>query len=353
MANSVSLREEDPLLKDLSEKKQSFRRNVVSLAADLKQARTRLAQQERFCSQEAISRQASKAKQSSFILESLSLKKIFFWFRSWRLLEAETRVKRMEDEMLELSKELNKKVEQIRASDVATEKYVKELGDIKSQLAATHATAEASALSAESAQSQCILLSKHLHERTGSLKEQEDQVTRLGEQLENLQKELKARESSQKQLRDDVSKVEEVNTKENSELDEDSPKNFERIDKLLRVKDDEIARLRDELKIISAHWRFKTQELEDQVENQRRINQELKKKVLKLEFCLGETRIQTRKLHKIGERNDVAIQELKKQLAAKKQHEADPFSNQNFWDKSGFKVVVSMSMLILVAFSRR
>lgn len=62
MANSVSLREEDPLLKDLSEKKQSFRRNVVSLAADLKQARTRLAEQERFCSQEAISRQASKAK---------------------------------------------------------------------------------------------------------------------------------------------------------------------------------------------------------------------------------------------------------------------------------------------------
>ncbi|KAF8110098.1 hypothetical protein N665_0088s0109 [Sinapis alba] len=333
MAASVSLREDDPLLKDLSEKKQSFRRNVVSLAADLKQARTRLAEQERSCSLEAMSRQ-----------------------------EAERRVKRMEDEMLKLANELNKKVEQIRASDVATEKYVKELGDIKSQLEATQATAEASALSAESAQSQCRLLSKHLHERTGSLKEQEDQVTRLGEQLENLQKELKARESSQKQLRDEVSKVEgdimcvvasEVRTKVNFEQDEDSPNNFERINKLLKVKDDEIARLRDELKIISAHWRFKTQELEDQVENQRRINQELKKKVLKLEFCLGETRIQTRKLHKIGERNDVAIQELKKQLAAKKQHEADPFSNQNFWDKSGFKVVVSMSMLILVAFSRR
>ncbi|CAG7868406.1 unnamed protein product [Brassica rapa] len=323
MAASVSLREEDdPLLKDLSEKKQSFRRNVVSLAADLKQARTRLAEQERSCSQEVISRQ-----------------------------EAEARVKRMEDEMLELAKELNKKVEQIRASDLATEKYVKELGEIKSQLAATHATAEASALSAESAQSQCRLLSKHLHERTSSLKEQEDQVTRLGKKLENLQKELEARESSQKQLRDEVSKVEGVAS---VLLEEDSPKNFERINKLLKAKDDEIARLRDELKIISAHWRFKTQELEDQqVENQRRINQELKKKVLKLEFCLGETRIQTRKLHKIGERNAVAIQELKKQLAAKKQHEAGPFNNQNFWDKSGFKVVVSMSMLILVAFSRR
>ncbi|WZZ56954.1 nuclear envelope-associated protein 3 [Brassica napus] len=325
MAASVSLREEDPLLKDLSEKKQSFRRNVVSLAADLKQARTRLAEQERSCSQEVISRQ-----------------------------EAEARVKRMEDEMLELSKELNKKVEQIRASDVATEKYVKELGEIKSQLAATQATAEASALSADSAYSQCRLLSKHLHERTGSLKEQEDQVTRLGQQLEDLQKELEARESSQKQLRDEVSKVEVDLMRVASVLpEEDSPKNFERINKLLKAKDDEIARLRDELKIISAHWRFKTQELEDQVENQRRINQELKKKVLKLEFCLGETRIQTRKLHKIGERNAVAIQELKKQLAAKKQHEADPFNNQNFWDKSGFKVVVSMSMLLLVAFSRR
>ncbi|CAH2038477.1 unnamed protein product, partial [Thlaspi arvense] len=288
MPTSVSLREDDPLLKDLSEKKQSFRRNVVSLATELKQARTRLVEQERSCSQEVMSRQASKLIH----------------------IEAETRVKRMEDEMLELSEELNKKVEQIRASDAATEKYVKELGDIKSQLAATQATAEASALSAESAQSQCRVLSKHLHERTGSLKQHEDQVTRLGEQLENLRKEIQARESSQKQLRDEVLKVEGdimravsvVRTTESFEVrkvvDEDAPKNFERINKLLTTKDDEIARLRDELKIISAHWRFKTKELEDQVENQRRIDQELRKKVLKLEFCLRETRIQTRKLHK-------------------------------------------------------
>lgn len=155
--------------------------------------------------------------------------------------------------------------------------YLKELGDIKSQLAATHATAEASALSAESAQSQCRVLSKQLHERTSSLKEHEYQVTRLGEQLDNLQKELQTRESSQKQLRDEVMKVEGdimravsvVRTNEKFEmqkvLDEDSPKNFERINKLLTAKDDEIARLRDELKIISAHWRFKTKELEDQV----------------------------------------------------------------------------------------
>ncbi|CAL5424303.1 unnamed protein product [Camellia sinensis] len=36
----------DPLLKDLSEKKQSFGRNVVSLAVELKEVRSRLASQE-------------------------------------------------------------------------------------------------------------------------------------------------------------------------------------------------------------------------------------------------------------------------------------------------------------------
>lgn len=36
-----------------------------------------------------------------------------------------------------------------------------------------------------------------------------------------------------------------------------------------------------------------------QLEKQRRTDQELKKKVLKLEFCLQEARNQTRKLHRV------------------------------------------------------
>lgn len=60
MPTSVSLREDDPLLKDLSEKKQSFRRNVVSLATELKEARTRLAEQERSCSKQVMSRLVNK-----------------------------------------------------------------------------------------------------------------------------------------------------------------------------------------------------------------------------------------------------------------------------------------------------
>lgn len=50
------VREVDPLLKDLSEKKQSFRRNVVSLAAELKEVRGRLASQEQSFAKETLDR---------------------------------------------------------------------------------------------------------------------------------------------------------------------------------------------------------------------------------------------------------------------------------------------------------
>lgn len=53
-----SARDMDPLLKDLNEKKQSFRRNVVSLAVELKEVRTRLASQEQSFTIETLTRQA-------------------------------------------------------------------------------------------------------------------------------------------------------------------------------------------------------------------------------------------------------------------------------------------------------
>ncbi|KAE8702685.1 hypothetical protein F3Y22_tig00110482pilonHSYRG00639 [Hibiscus syriacus] len=105
---------------------------------------------------------------------------------------------------------------------------------------------------------------------------------------------------------------------------------------------------------MSAHWKLKTKELESQLEKQRRADQELKKRVLKLEFCLQEARSQTRKLQRMGERRDKALKEFRDQLAAKQQSAAGVGSEkQNFWESSGFKIVVSMSMLILVVFSKR
>lgn len=99
----------------------------------------------------------------------------------------------------------------------------------------------------------------------------------MEEQLDNLQKDLEARESTQKQLKDEVARVEhdimqalaKAGSKRECELmkilDEVSPKNIEKMNRLLTTKDEEIGRLRDEIKILSAHWRFKTKELESQV----------------------------------------------------------------------------------------
>ncbi|KAL1293928.1 hypothetical protein HN51_054598 [Arachis hypogaea] len=341
VTSTVALaRDIDPLLKDLNEKKQSFKRNVVSLAAELKDVRNRLASQEQSYAKETLTRK-----------------------------EAETKAKRMEFEIGRLQKKLEERNEQLQASASSAEKYLKDLDDLGTQLVATRATADASAASAQSAQLQCLELLKELDEKNTSLREHEDRVTRLGEQLDNLQKDLQARESSQKQLKDEVMRIErdimEALAKAGEDkdcelrklLDEVSPKNVEKMNKLLVVKDEEIARLKDDIKIMSAHWKIKTKELESQLEKQRRVDQELKKRVLKLEFCLQEARSQTRKLQRMGERRDKAIKELRDQLAAK-QHRAPEDAEkhhhqQNFWDTSGFKLVVSMSMLVLVVFSKR
>lgn len=154
---------------------------------------------------------------------------------------------------------------------------LKELDAVRSQLASTQATADASTASAQSAQLQCLALLKELDEKNFSLKEHEERVTRLGEQLDNLQKDLQARESSQKQLKDEVMRIEHdimqaiSKTGANKDcelrkiLDEVSPKNIEKMNRLLVVKDEEIGKLRDEIRVMSAHWKMKTKELESQV----------------------------------------------------------------------------------------
>ncbi|KAE9589540.1 hypothetical protein Lal_00000101 [Lupinus albus] len=336
LTSSIATRDVDPLLKDLNEKKQSFRRNVVTLAAELKELRTRLATQEQSYVKETLTRQ-----------------------------EAETKAKSMELEIGRLQKNLEERNEQLQASASSAEKYLKELDDLRTQLVATRATADASAASAQSAQLQCVELLRELDEKNSSLREHEDRVSRMGEKLDNLQKDLQAREFSQKQLKDEVLRIEHdimealAKAGENKDcelrkiLDEVSPRNFDRMNKLLVVKDEELLKLKDEIKIMSAHWKLKTKELESQLEKQRRADQELKKRVLKLEFCLQEARSQTRKLQRMGERREKAIKELRDQLASKQQGGSVAEEKQNFWDTSGFKIVVSVSMLVLVVFSKR
>ncbi|XP_074560701.1 nuclear envelope-associated protein 2-like, partial [Curcuma longa] len=188
--------------------------------------------------------------------------------------------------------------------------YTKELDVLKSQLAITQATAEGSAASAQSAQSQCSDLLRELDEKNSMLEVHENRVNKLGKQIDFLQKDLKSRESSQRQLREEVLRIEKeimdavemAGAKKDCELRkilaEVSPKNIENINKQLTAKDEEIARVTDEIRVLSTHWKQLTEELQVQLEQQRRIDQELKKRIMKLEFCLQEARSQMRKFQK-------------------------------------------------------
>lgn len=155
--------------------------------------------------------------------------------------------------------------------------HLKELENLRNELSLTQAAAEASAVSSQSAEIQCLVLLSELDEKNLSLKEHEDRVNRLGEQLALLQKDLKAREISQNELKGEVKRIEKemmeavadagVNKEYELQriLEEVSPKNFENLNKHMSEKDEEICRLRDEIRFISAHWKHKTKELENQV----------------------------------------------------------------------------------------
>ncbi|KAF8068567.1 hypothetical protein N665_1142s0018 [Sinapis alba] len=323
----------DPLLKDLDEKKESFRRNVVSLASELKQVRGRLVSQEQ-----------------SFLKETQTRK------------EAEKKAKNMEIEMCKLHKRLEARNCQLQASASAAEKFIKDLEELRSQLDATNQTVESSADSAQSAHVQCSMLKQQLDDKTRSLREHEHRVTQLGHQLDNLQRDLSLRECSEKQLKEELTRIEREVTESITKagigskdcvfqklLEDVSPMN-----RLVEVKEEEeVKKLKDEIRLMSGHWKHKTKELESQLEKQRRIDQDLKKKILKLEFCLQETRSQTRKLQRKEERRDMEIKEIKDMMSEKQQGNEESWEKQKFWDNSGFKIVVSMSMLMLVVVSKR
>ncbi|KAL9272876.1 Nuclear envelope-associated protein 2-like protein [Drosera capensis] len=329
-------RKVDPLMEDLNEVRQRFRRNVVSMATELKDVRGHLALAEEAYIQESLTRQ-----------------------------EAVEKANTMEKEIERLHRDLEERNEAIKALASAAEEYFKELDELKNQLTTTQATANATAASARSAHLQYLALLKELDEKNHYLKQHEDRVHRLAEQLNNLQDELQARESLQNQLRDEVTRVkndmtevvEKAGVIKGLELqkvcDEVSFKSFEKMIKLLAAKDEEITKLKDDIRVLSVDWRIKTKEMESQIEKHRRADHELKRRVIKLEFCLQETRSQTRKLLRAEERRDKTMKELKDELTAKQTALVESTEKQNFWGSPSFKILVSMSMLVLFIFTKR
>lgn len=82
MSSKTSTKEIDPLLRDLDEKKLNFRRNVVSLAAELKDVRSRLSSQEESFAKESLTRQV---RVLGFWFDNLSQKEFYLFYLVVRL----------------------------------------------------------------------------------------------------------------------------------------------------------------------------------------------------------------------------------------------------------------------------
>ncbi|RWR94421.1 myosin heavy chain, cardiac muscle isoform [Cinnamomum micranthum f. kanehirae] len=332
---SSSVGEVDPLLKDLREKKLNFQRNVIALVSELEEVRGQLALQEESLATETQNRKV-----------------------------AEMKVRRMEDEICQLQKSLEERNEQVQESASIAKQYLNELDKLRPQLSLTQATSEASATSTHYVKAQCLDLLISLDEKIRFLEEHENQVNRLTEKLDLLQMDLQVKEVSQIQLKDEVLRIgheimhEIMKSGANHDYELKKifemifSKNFEKVNKQLSTMVEEIATLRDEIKDMTDCWITRTKELELELGRHQKSEKELKKRVLKLEFCLQEAHIQMWKLQRMGERGDKALMELRDQLADKQESGGEGLYKQNFWEGPSFKIAISVSVLVLVVFLR-
>ncbi|KAL6008805.1 hypothetical protein ACLOJK_022031 [Asimina triloba] len=358
---SFSTREVDPLLKDLAEKKQNFRHCVISLAAEIKDVRGQLALKQQSLAQETLNRQACNFLDfySLQIRSSLFLAKDNFHLGQ----AAEAKVKCMEDVISQLQRSLEEKNRQLLMSKSNANQYLKELDNLGSQISVAQALAGKHTTSTKSAQLLCVEMLRELDKKKSSLEEHDVRFNILGQLLDHLIMDLEAMEASQEKLKDEIFRIERdiivavskagyKDEQLRKILEEITHKDFECIKKHLAAKDEEIARLKDEVGVMTANCKFQMKEFESQLEKYERSDQELKKRVLKLEFCQQEARSQIQKLQRTGEKRDKALKELRDQLAMKQQMECSS-KLKNFWESSGFKIGFSLSILVLVLFAKR
>ncbi|CAD6231749.1 unnamed protein product [Miscanthus lutarioriparius] len=291
----------DPLLRDLVEKKLSLKRNVTAMATELKDARNRLASQELLLAQELEARKV-----------------------------AELKAKNLEDEVSKLQKCLEDKDEQLRASLCSTEQ---------------------------------------LNAKNNLMTEGEFPVNNVAEQLNQLHKYLESRDPSLRQFKDCYSSRTESditdafakdgsdNVNEILRTHSDVPsKNSENINQDLVFEDDGVAKLRQGIRVLSAHWENRSKELESQLHKHRRTAQEMKRRVMRLELGIQEPRSRLPKLQRLREKRDRALtlnKEVRNQTAVEQPSCSGSGDKHNLWESSAFKLIASMSMLILFTLAKR
>lgn len=321
--------ESNALLKDLYEKKQNLRRiasEVGSMASELRDVRTRMASQESHLEQETARRQAAEAK-----------------------------AKTMERELELMHKSLEEKNAHAISTAAVAEQYLRELVDVRARLESFQETADPKVASAVTAQLQCKTLMEELEMKNEALIEHDAYAKKLSQQLLDLQQELQLREGSQMHLKEEVERMEtemksavaKITSRKESEL---NMKNAEHLVKHLSVKDEEIVRQREELRLLSAHLKMKAREVEAQMDKHRTADQDLKKRVIKLEFWLQEARTQARKLQRIAERKEKELKGLRAQLAS---NTTASKRTSGFWGSPKLKIFMSVSAVALFFFAKR
>eukprot|EP01018_Ginkgo_biloba_P019008 Gb_27498 [translate_table: standard] len=373
MSSCESSTGSSPVLRDLHEKKQSLRRiasEVGSMASELRhaaEAKAKNMEIELQQLQESLESKSSEAQTSaSVVAEQVKIPE-----RGWVV----------PDQNWNIVTKLK-----IRKLFELADKYLRELEDVRSKLATVQDLVGASETSTGLAQSRCSELLKELDKKNSLIQEHENQVTRLGQQLAELHKDLQSRETSQRHLREEVLKLEQeiklavskAGTDKDCELrillEEISLKNIKNLAKHLSTKDEELVGFREEVKILSAQLKHKTRELEAQLEKQQKADQDLKKRVLKLEFYLQEACLQTLKLQRVlqpqiasmskFENSTTAVNDENIQIAERRDRELkelhvkallreNGIDKQKFWESSRFKYLVSLSVVILLVFAKQ
>ncbi|XP_035822106.1 nuclear envelope-associated protein 2 isoform X4 [Zea mays] len=155
----------------------------------------------------------------------------------------------------------------------------------------------------------CSYLLGKLNDRNNSMSEGEFPVNNLAEQLNHLEKCLESRDPTLRQFKDCYS----------LRTESDITDAFARV---AFDNDDGVAKPGEDIRALSAHWVNRSKELESQLDQHRRTAQELKRRL----------------------RNQMAVQQPTCSGSGEK---------RNLWESSAFKLIASVSMLVLFTLANR
>jgi hypothetical protein len=155
--------------------------------------------------------------------------------------------------------------------------YLRELVDVRAKLGSAQEAAESRAIAASAAESQCASLMKEIESQSEALQEHESRSADLARQMQDLREELRCKEASEQQLKEEMERLEvemklaiatassQNHGEMSSALEGFLQRSSEHLSKGYMIKDEEISRLRDEIRLLSLQLKAKAQELDAQV----------------------------------------------------------------------------------------